>query len=123
MRFIPSMHWGPILGGSDIAYIFGKGFLCGQKRNLPGEMSGQYDRKTPKRTEFRCPRNTNHMRWLVKNFTRPGKMILDPFMGSGTTLVAAKEFGRPGIGIEISRKVCDFAIERLHTVQLRDLLI
>jgi len=39
--------------------------------------------------------------------------ILDPFMGSGTILVAAKSLGRKVIGIEIEQKYCDIAIERL----------
>lgn len=52
--------------------------------------------------------------YLLKTFTNPADVILDPFMGSGTTLRAAKDLGLKAIGIEISRKDCDTAIERLR---------
>jgi len=55
---------------------------------------------------------------LIKNFIKissnPNDIILDPFLGSGTTAVAAKQLGRNFIGIEISPKYCEIARERLR---------
>ena len=42
-----------------------------------------------------------------------GEIVLDPFMGSGSTLIAARNQGRKSIGIEIKKQYCDTAIERL----------
>lgn len=39
--------------------------------------------------------------------------MLDPFMGSGTTLVAAERLGRNSVGIDISKENCEMAYKRL----------
>lgn len=53
------------------------------------------------------------MRWATLLGSRQTETILDPFMGSGTTLVAAKQLHRKAIGIEIEEKYCEIAVRRL----------
>ena len=49
----------------------------------------------------------------IKLFSYVGDIVLDPFMGSGTTIVASKTLDRKSMGIEISREYCELAFNRI----------
>lgn len=53
------------------------------------------------------------VREFVSFFTRKGELVLDPFLGTGSTLVAAVEIGRSGVGFEILKKYADIARVRV----------
>jgi modification methylase len=56
------------------------------------------------------------MKWCITSFSQPGDMILDPFLGSGTTAVAAQLLGRRYIGIEQDEEYIAMARERLRNI-------
>ena len=51
--------------------------------------------------------------WFIRLFTKPGDIVLDPFLGSGTTAIAAKKMGRRYIGIEINQPYYDESVTAL----------
>jgi len=63
--------------------------------------------------EHPCPKPENIMRLLVNRLTLPGDLIVDPFMGSGTTGVSAVRLGRRFTGVEIEPKYFDIACKRI----------
>ena len=96
----------------DVAYVFGD---CPDP--APGRtiMSGRKiatdSRDTRASNGHPTPRKYEHVRWLVNWYA--GESVIDPFMGSGTTLRAAKDLGRKAIGIEIEEKYCEIAAKRM----------
>jgi site-specific DNA-methyltransferase (adenine-specific) len=61
-----------------------------------------------------CQKPLELMKWVISYVSDKGDTILDPFMGSGTTLIAAKDLGHPAIGIEIEERYCEIAANRLR---------
>jgi len=53
---------------------------------------------------------------IIKISSNESDIILDPFLGSGTTVVACKELGRKYIGIEINPKYCEIARRRIRAI-------
>jgi len=61
-----------------------------------------------------CPKPLKWATWLIDRACPEGGLVIDPFMGSGTTLRAAKDLGRKAIGIELSKAYADVAIGRMR---------
>ena len=55
--------------------------------------------------------------WFVEMFTKEGDVVLDPFMGTGTTAVSCKKHKRNFIGFEISKEYFDFSTKRLGDLE------
>lgn len=69
--------------------------------------------KGPER-DHPCPKVLSLWLWIIEHFSSKEDVVLDPFLGSGTTAVACKELGRKFIGIEINPEYCKTTNERLR---------
>lgn len=61
----------------------------------------------------------NDIRKLIRFFTKKNMIVLDPFCGSGTTLVAAARENRMGLGIDLNKKYCQMTKKRLQQLKLK----
>lgn len=69
---------------------------------------------TAERTGHPTTKPLEWLSWAINLGTTTTETILDPFMGSGTTLRAAKDLGRKAIGVEIEERYCEIAANRLR---------
>lgn len=102
--------WQPVLAYGACPYLarglgrrpdgFVAQFRTGKRHNEP--------------VDHPCAKPLRTMKWLVERATPVERMtVLDPLMGSGTTLRAAKDLGRKAIGIEIEERYCEIAAKRM----------
>lgn len=73
---------------------------------------------TPQPNGHPCPKPLKLFTWLLARASTATDVVLDPFVGSGTTLRAAKDLGRRAIGIEIEERYCEIAARRLDQTVL-----
>lgn len=118
LRRVPCSYRGPLLYGADIAYVFVARWLNGTDRVIGGESTAVVQTDKDPDNPHPCKRHLHHMSWLVRVFTRPGQLVLDPFCGSGSTLVAAKLAGRDYCGIDIVPEYVSYSQKRLNEPDL-----
>ncbi len=104
-RFLKAHH--------EQAYVLAKGHPPIPSRPLPDVQpwtySGNRAHPTEKAVEILTP--------LIRSFSKPGGLVLDPFAGAGSTAVAAALAGRRYLGIELEERYCTVARTRLAGVE------
>lgn len=118
-----------VWGGNHYALAPSRGWLAWCKPDAPPSMGGvefawtNQNRNTRYLVQSIAATNAERvghptqkplalMKWCLRQF--PGvTSVVDPFMGSGTTLIAARQFGLRGVGIEIEERYCALAAKRL----------
>jgi DNA modification methylase len=95
--------FGSFLSDAELAWVNkGCGVYCKRDVSMQAESS---NRRHP------AQKPVDLMQWCIGFVSAP--LIIDPYLGSGTTLVAAKNMGRKAIGIEREEKYCEIAAKRL----------
>lgn len=93
--------WSPIL-------CYGKG--AARRGSIPDVFRTT---ESAERNGHPCPKPIGIWRKLLSNVTNKGDIIYDPFMGSGTTLRAARDIGLKSIGVELTEEYCEIAAKRM----------
>lgn len=103
-RGLESAETGPPMGGYRTAGLSDPRMDRPQQRN-------------PTRNPHPCVKPLALMRWLVRLVTEPGDVVLDPFMGSGTTGMACRAEGRRFVGIELDPEYAEIARRRIDATE------
>src|SRR5262249_11174704 len=104
-RFLQARH--------EQAYLLVKGSPAFPARTLPDVQPWVYSGNKRHPTE----KAVAILRPLIESFSEPGDIVLDPFVGSGSTAVAAALCGRQYLGIELEARYCACARRRLAAVE------
>lgn len=112
LRYDMPGHKGRVLNSGLVAYCFGE--FPKHKKLIGGEVSAPGFQQKLK-TIHPCRRRMEHINFVVYQWSEPNETVLDPFMGSGTTLLACIEYSRKAIGIEKKQEYFDEACREVES--------
>lgn len=101
----------PAHGWDGIAYLHSRGK---RKRWNGGGNHGNFIGSVVTNGDHPTGKPIDLLLQMVDRFSEAGDLILDPFLGSGTTLRAAKDLRRRGIGVELEERYCEIAARRMQ---------
>lgn len=101
---------GRLLAGDEIAYVFGA--IPQGTGVIPGRARVVVSPKATRSTGHPCPRADLHLEQLVGWWSPGNGVVIDPFMGTGSTGVACAKQGRRFVGVEIDSRYFDLACTR-----------
>jgi site-specific DNA-methyltransferase (adenine-specific) len=107
-------YLGRVLGGNETVYVYGTPIESTEGRRVIPSVSPKAQPGDRLENGHPCSRALVHQEFVVNWCSDKGETILDPFMGSGTTGIAAVKLGRAFIGIEIEPKYFDIACRRIQ---------
>lgn len=124
LQFFHAVVWDKSGRGHGLGWRFRRDYefvMVGHKKG--GKLAWRDGERAEPNIVFVNPTDNSHhptekpvslVSWFMDLSTEPGELVLDPFMGSGTTLRAAKDAGRRCIGIELDEAYCEAAVNRLQ---------
>jgi site-specific DNA-methyltransferase (adenine-specific) len=101
-------------GQHEVAFLLAKG-----RPEIPGKPISDVIEWTREQSAFHPNQKpVSALVPLVLTYAGEGELVLDPFMGSGSTLLAARACGNPAIGIDIEERYCELATKRMDQKEL-----
>jgi site-specific DNA-methyltransferase (adenine-specific) len=107
-----SCSWGFV--GFQPIFYYGKDPILQDRKGRASNCF--YSTESAEKNGHPCPKPIGQWSRLLQRVSRLNETILDPFMGSGTTLVACQRLGRQGIGIELDESYFAIACKRVQEV-------
>jgi site-specific DNA-methyltransferase (adenine-specific) len=116
LAFLPALHespWDPKVN----CHEFGSFMVIMAKGSFdpPGPWSNMVEGKVEGHRWHPFQRPLENVKHYVEAFSKPGELVIDPFLGSGTTAVACAELGRQFLGCDIAPEYVQAAIKRLES--------